>query len=293
MLQQALPRAPGGGQAFALDTGTFHGVPTPEAGLAVVSGPAGSGRTAAIRSILTALGSAPPGHPIADDSPAELRPRRSVTAALLSPHRRSALADAHPWQTKALLPSAHRALLARLTATLQRELDEGPPTAAGEFGVLVVEDIGAFAGSGIERELGAVLHRLRHSEMLAIVEGENATLNAAWELAAPLRGVRWALALRPDEHDTPAVFATPFTRMTRSGTPPGRGILVRGADVQGVHVGMPPDLRPEPPPRSTAIGTQPEAGATRLPLARTREPELPDPSRSSRRAPAQAATPAA
>ncbi len=248
----ALPPAPGEGAPFALNTATFRGISAPDAGLALVSGPAGSGRTTAIHALLEAL------------TATRSEARSDGVTALLSPHRNSGLATTHPWHTAALTPAAQRTLLARLTAAVDAEMGvpvsrapalsipgpDGLPVdrhlsspaswpGAGERGVLVIEDIGAFAGSGFERELGALLQRLRHSELLTIVEGENATLSSVWELATPLRGLRWALALRPDEHDTPSVFSAPFLRMTRADTPPGRGVLVRGADTHGVQVGLP------------------------------------------------------
>lgn len=273
--RSALPPAPDQSAAFALHTASFCGVAGPEAGLALISGPPKSGRTTAILSLLETLAATDRdprdrGHAVTGPHPQS----RSSTA-LLSPHRRSPLAAAWPWDATALTPATQRTLLTQVTAAVDTELgaprpagpalfapmsDDAPVSrpvpapmqwpAPGARGVLVIEDIGAFVGSGIERELGALLQRLRHSEILTLVEGENATLSSTWELAAPLRGVRWALALRPDEHDTPAVFSAPFTRMIRAGTPPGRGLLVRGGDTHGVQVGLPEAPTHGPPPRA-------------------------------------------
>ena len=72
-----------------------------------------------------------------------------------------------------------------------------------------------------------------------IVEGENATLGAVWELASPLRGARWALALQPDANDVPSLFTVSFAHAKRTDFPPGRGFLIRSGTQTGVHVGTP------------------------------------------------------
>ncbi|MHA3684152.1 hypothetical protein ACXR2W_11310 [Leucobacter sp. HY1908] len=103
----------------------------------------------------------------------------------------------------------------------------------------MIEDIGGFDGSGNEQALAGLLKLLRRSEHTTIVEGENATLGTVWELAAPLRGARWALALQPDANDAPTLFTTPFTHAKRAEFPPGRGFLVRNGTITGIHIALP------------------------------------------------------
>lgn len=116
---------------------------------------------------------------------------------------------------------------------------ESPFPQPGHRGLVVVEDIGGFDGTGQESALGALLKRLRRSELTTIVEGENATLGASWELSSPLRGARWALALQPDASDSPVIFTPPFTHVQRADAPPGRGLLISDGRRIGVHVGLP------------------------------------------------------
>lgn len=104
---------------------------------------------------------------------------------------------------------------------------------------MVIEDIGGFDGSGNEQSLAALLKLLRRSEITTIVEGENATLGAVWELVAPLRGARWAPALQPDANDQPSLFTAPFTHANRADCPPRRGFLIQGACRTGIHIGLP------------------------------------------------------
>lgn len=110
---------------------------------------------------------------------------------------------------------------------------------AGHEGIVVIEDIGGFDGSGDESALATLLKLLRRSDITVIVEGENATLTSVWELASPLRGARWGLALQPDANDMPSVYTANFPRARRADFPPGRGFLVRNGTVTGIHVATP------------------------------------------------------
>ncbi len=248
-------RSTGASAPFALDTDRLEGVGTPSEGLALVTGPAGSGRTHAVRSLLAAMN---------DDAGVAERP---LDAVLIAP-RRSELRTAAAWSTVADTAESRTELIERLTRALGgtptapagltllplvgtvppgAEPSEPAASAAtipppfprpGARAIVVIEDIGGFDGSGNEAALGALLKLLRRSDATTIVEGENATLGTVWELASPLRGARWALALQPDANDAPSVFTTPFTHAKRADFPPGRGFLVQSGRITGVHVGL-------------------------------------------------------
>lgn len=240
---------------FAIDTDHLKGVAAPSEGLALVTGPAGSGRTRAIRSLLAA---------ISEDARVDERP---LDAVLIAP-RRSELRAAIGWSVVADTPETRAETIERLTlalggtpaapagltllplvGTLPHEPEPSEPASSasttpppfprqGSRAIVVIEDIGGFDGSGNEAALGTLLKLLRRSEATTIVEGENATLGTVWELASPLRGARWALALQPDANDAPSVFTTPFTHAKRADFPPGRGFLVQSGRITGVHVGL-------------------------------------------------------
>lgn len=242
---------------FAIDTVELRPQAAPDRGLMLVTGPAGSGRTTAIRALLAA-----------QQEHAE-RAGKRLEGLLISP-RRSALRGYGFWTEVADSVSERGAKLARIALALggkspspaleltlptidgarfevgderaEDAVDSGPQSlfAHEAHGVVVVEDIGGFDGTGDEAALASLLKLLRRSEHAVIVEGENATLGAVWELSAPLRGARWGLALQPDANDTPSVFAMPFTRAKRASFPPGRGYLVRGGTITGVQVAAPP-----------------------------------------------------
>ncbi|WP_348790020.1 FtsK/SpoIIIE domain-containing protein [Leifsonia sp. NPDC080035] len=246
---------------FAIDTVALAPVTAPEDGLLLVTGPAGSGRTTAIRSLLEALGERPEGRPI--------------DAILIAP-RPSVLRDLPIWSEVADTADARGTTIGRLVRALGGTTSApatalpvpafepvgtapgDPPAAdadpdpadpdpagfpsAGKRGIVVVEDIGGFDGSGDEHALAALLKLLRRSDHTTIVEGENATLGAVWELAGPLRGARWALALQPDANDVPSLFTVSFAHAVRADHPPGRGFLVENGRLTGVHIALPDAL---------------------------------------------------
>ena len=238
--------------AFAIETVDLQPIEVPERGMLLVTGPAGSGRSTAIASLISAM----------TDRARDQHQR--LNAVLLSP-RRSTLRDLEFWDTIADAPAIRDQEIERLTLALggtskasagltllpliggpapEADVTAAEPTPAesspfpapGAQGVVVIEDIGGFDGTGNEAALAALLKLLRRSDHTVIIEGENATLSSVWELAAPLRGARWAIALQPDTNDTPSLFTTPFTHAKRAAFPPGRGFLVRNGTLTGIHV---------------------------------------------------------
>ena len=242
-----------GGMPFAIDTVHLQPVAAPSGGLLLVTGPAGSGRTTAITSLLEAF-------------QAQSRSTGQALDAILISPSRSTLRHLPIWQEIADSPDERDIVIENLTRSLGGSAPasagltllpligtslpltaplSAEPDAAPEFpqpghrGVVVIEDIGGFDGSGNERALAQLLKLLRRSNLTVIVEGENATLGTVWELASPLRGARWALALQPDANDAPSVFTTPFTHARRANFPPGRGFLIEGGKLTGVHIALP------------------------------------------------------
>jgi S-DNA-T family DNA segregation ATPase FtsK/SpoIIIE len=243
----------GRNNAFAIDTVQMDPVDVPESGMLLVTGPAGSGRTTAIRTLVEAC--------IERASLAG----QEIEAVLISP-RRSQLRELSIWSSVADTPERREDEIDRLILGLggkvaspiglamlpmigdlsAPEASEEPDVLAppafpgrGAQGLVVIEDIGGFDGSGNEDALANLLKLLRRSEHTVIVEGENATLSTVWELATPLRGARWAIALQPDANDAPSIFTTPFTHAKRVNYPPGRGLLVRNGTMTGIHIGVP------------------------------------------------------
>jgi len=239
------------GVPFAIDTVHLQPVVAPSGGLLLVTGPAGSGRTTAITSLLEAFQAQ--AHSAGQPLDAILiSPSRSTLRHLPlwreiadSPDQRDVIIDSLTRSLGGSAPVSAALTLLPLIGTSLPLAATAEPAAAPEFptsghrGVVVIEDIGGFDGSGNERALAQLLKLLRRSNLTVIVEGENATLGTVWELASPLRGARWALALQPDANDAPSVFTTPFTHARRANFPPGRGFLIEGGKLTGVHIALP------------------------------------------------------
>lgn len=240
-------------QAFAVETTRLTPIDAPLTGMMLVTGPAGSGRTTAVRSILAARIEHAERNGIALDL-ALISPRTShLSHGYEWSHRgdsaldRSTLIDAliaalggTPRSTAASLLSAIPLIGSTPTIVAPEPKTETLAfPRAGHEGIVVIEDIGGFDGSGDESALATLLKLLRRSDITVIVEGENATLTSVWELASPLRGARWGLALQPDANDMPSVYTANFPRARRADFPPGRGLLVRNGTVTGIHVATP------------------------------------------------------
>lgn len=233
-----------GSPAFAIDTVHLQPVSVPSSGFMLVTGPAGSGRTTAIRSLIETF--------------TEQRAGRveQLDTVLISPHR-SELRD-HPFfsavldtqdERDDLLPALTLGLGGRSTVKMttavigapqlesEPEPDHRPFPSPGRRGIVVIEDIGGFDGSGNERELASLMKLLRRrDDIITVIEGENATLSVNWDLSAPLKGARWALALRPDANDVPSILNSSFAHARRREFPPGRGLLLESGSVIGVQV---------------------------------------------------------
>lgn len=238
LLRSDLPPSQRQPFGFAIDTAQHEPIGVPGRGILLVTGPAGSGRSTAVLSMLESM---------ADEASAT---GRTLETALLTPHR-STLGEAAAWHAMGDDPETRRELAALLVSRC-REAGRGPGqgkpgrrVAPGIGGagpssrrVVVIEDLGAFDGSGEEATLAALLKALRHSENTVIVEGENATIGSAWELATPLKGARWAIALRPDANDTPSVFTSPFAGARRGDFAPGHGYLLHDGHLTPIQVAL-------------------------------------------------------
>lgn len=238
---------------FAITTAELTSVTLPGEGFMLVSGPAGSGRTTAIRSMLAAF-----------TERASLE-RRDVEAYLISPAK-SPLSGVMAWAGIADTASSREKIISLLrerlddvpaeqpnfltlptigtTETISPEVPSHKPDAPpfpkdGAVPLVVIEDIGGFNGTGNERDLAVLMRLLRREDIPTIIEAENATINSVWDLSSQLRGVRWAIALQPDANDVPGIFTVSFTHFKRADAPPGRGVLIRSGAVEGIHVALP------------------------------------------------------
>jgi len=175
------------------------------AGTLLLSGPPGSGRSAALDWLVAALRRADPG----------------LGLAHLGPPRSPLAADAC---------FAARAAGTEPVAALARELADG--IAGGARCAIVVEGIADFLQTPADAPLAELVRQARRHAVLLIAENEASGWSGSWPLLAEVRAARRGLLLRPEPMDGELLLRTPL-RPTRAAFPPGRGLFVeRGTAVR-------------------------------------------------------------
>jgi DNA segregation ATPase FtsK/SpoIIIE, S-DNA-T family len=186
------------------------------AGTFMISGPSGSGRTTALRTIARMAGRV-----------------GGFRTVLLSAWARTTLdagEDAALWQTVLRGPDAVREALPELTTAAT------VPATADHRLCLVVEDISGFLGSGVDTSLTELLKTARRAGHLVVAEAETSDWGQSWPLIMELRRGRRGLALQPDQQDGDLLFRTSFPRVSRSGLPEGRGYLIERGRAREIQV---------------------------------------------------------
>ncbi|SIO16212.1 FtsK/SpoIIIE domain-containing protein [Agromyces cerinus] len=223
-----LPATVDGRPAVGISDETLGPVGIPLDGLFVVTGPFGSGRTTAMRTMLQAVRETRP----------ELTPYLVVA-------RRSALIDATDWAEASADADEAESLATRLAAAL-----ELPHAERDRDRLIVIENVGDFEGLGAEVAVARLLKAARRAEVAVLVEADTVTAVAAWQIHSELKTARAGIVLQPEETDGIALFRVQFPRVTRADFPVGRGILVEAGRVMRVQLAMPDaDTTTEPSTR--------------------------------------------
>ena len=184
-------------------------------GTFLVAGPPASGKTTALVSLAQTV--------------ARWRPDSRL---FLFGTRRSSIQDALPWLERALTPDAGAELAAQL---LELVADEEITAKL----VVVVDTITEFQGSAAETALTELIKAINRSDHLLLTDGDVSSMSSGWGLVAEAKASRRGIVLMPDTFDGDAVFKVPFPRITRSESPPGRGLQVAGATVTKVQLPLP------------------------------------------------------
>jgi len=209
-----LPVEAGGLPVFAMADDTLDGIGFEPSGCFLVAGPAGSGRTTAVRALVAGL-------------------RRTSTArsfVWMGPAR-SPLAD-DPWDRTAPGVEAVSDLAAELASTWAAD-----PPPAGSW-VVVLDGLGELAGSDADYALQDLLKACRSAGVLVIAEGETADLSSYSDTLKMIKSSATGVVLQPDQTDGDALFRTTFSRMSRADFPVGRGMYVRGGRARRVQVAL-------------------------------------------------------
>lgn len=172
-------------------------------GTFVVAGPPLSGKTTALKGIITSM--------------------RRLDPSVVLFHfggRRAQLKDYVPWTRSAVTPDEAKELAKEITELIA---DESLPTRV----LIVVEDVPQFADGPAEREMKALFQAINRSDHLLIGDADVTQVTSGFGFIGDFKAGRKGIILKPDAFDGDAVFKVPFPKVKRTDFPEGRGIFVQ------------------------------------------------------------------
>ncbi len=171
-------------------------------GTFVVAGPPRSGKSNALRALMTSMARFDP-----DAKFFHFGGRRAV------------LRDFRPWTATASNVDDARALAKELTGIV------GDETVPGRL-VVIIENVTEFADSDAERPLKELFQAINRSDHLLIGDGDVSQLGSGYGFIGDFKGGRRGIVLKPDTYDGDSLFKVPFPRVQRHEFPEGRGLFV-------------------------------------------------------------------
>src|SRR6218665_3511190 len=199
---------------------TLQPIGMPLVGLCVITGPFGSGRTTAVRCLITTAATA-----------------RPIYTRYLLVARGSALTDVIEWTEASRNADQADKLASRLAGELEAAAHR--PLAPTLTPLIVVENAGDFEGLSAEASIARLLKAARRADVPTIVEADTVTLTSVWQIHAELKTARSGIVLQPEETDGNSLFRVQFPRVTRADFPVGRGLLVENGQIRRVQVALP------------------------------------------------------
>lgn len=176
------------------------------AGVFMVTGPPGSGRSTALVTLAQAV----------------RRQHPSAQIVHLAPSV-STIAGLDVWSSTATGQDPVIDLVNRLTLA-------PPPRGTGEL-MVVIEGIADFGGTAAENELARLIKTVGDAAFV-VGESEVSGWGQAWLLAQPFKAARRGMLLWPSGVEADSLFNTSIGVIRRSDFPPGRGVLIeRGKGV--------------------------------------------------------------
>ncbi|WP_262927749.1 FtsK/SpoIIIE domain-containing protein [Microbacterium sp. NIBRBAC000506063] len=182
-------------------------------GTFVVAGPPMSGKTTALKAIITSM-------------------RRFDPEVKLFHFggRRSQLKEYADWTRSAVTPDDAKELAKEIA---EIAVDETIPARL----LVVVEDVPQFADTPAERDMKAMFQAINRSDHLLIGDADVTQVTSGFGFIGDFKAGRKGIILKPDAFDGDAVFKVPFPKVKRSDFPDGRGIFVQSG--RQVTVQMP------------------------------------------------------
>ncbi|MFE6997782.1 FtsK/SpoIIIE domain-containing protein [Microbacterium sp. NPDC057659] len=172
-------------------------------GTFVVAGPPLSGKTNALKAIITSV-------------------RRFDPEVKLFHFggRRAVLKEWADWTRSAVTPDDAKELAKEIAEIAG---DESVPVRM----LIVIEDVPQFADSPAERDMKAMFQAINRSDHLLIGDADVTQVTSGFGFIGDFKAGRKGIILKPDAFDGDAVFKVPFPKVKRSDFPDGRGIFVQ------------------------------------------------------------------
>ena len=183
-------------------------------GVVILSGPAQSGRTAAVRWLAESVHRAYPDTPLVHLSA-----------------RRTSLSGLPIWRNSVVSAENVKPVLEVLL-----ELAAGPAPDEAPLMAVFVEYLPEFAGTPVEPQLTEIVTLCRRNGHLMIADGEGSSWSKFSALPNEAKADRTGLLLQPDMNDGEALLRTGLPRCKRADFPPGRGYWVKAGKAVKVQL---------------------------------------------------------
>jgi len=169
----------------------------------VISGPPQSGKTNALRSLITAVERFDPNVQLYHFG-----------------SRRAELKDFRPWVRSATKAEDEKELATELAELVVSDAQK-------QRILIVIEDIPHLADGAADRPMRALLQAMNNSDHMLIGEAEITRASGSIGVLGEWKSGRQGIVLKPETYDGESLFKVPFSRMKRSDFPVGRGIMVQ------------------------------------------------------------------
>ena len=183
----------------------------------VITGPPQSGKTNALKALVTAVEKFDP----------DVRLFHFGS-------RRAELGDFRKWVRSATRPDDEKELATELAEIVA---DDSVP---GRI-MIVIEDIPHLADGPADRPMRALLQAINNSDHLLVAEAEITRAGGGAGVLGEWKAARQGIALKPDAYDGDTLFKVPFGRVKRTDFPDGRGIFVQAGRAVTMHMPLATD----------------------------------------------------
>ena len=208
-----LPHSLAGRPVLGVADSTLEPIGFKPSGTLLLSGPAQSGRSSAVRWLAESVRRASPEVPLVH-----------LTG------RPSPLSGLDLWRVTGTG-------IADVTTKLEKLTEIAGSPAGDEPAIAIfVEYVTDFVGTPAEQGLTDLVKACRRNGQLIVGEGEASTWSGLWSLITEMRAARTGLLLQPDQHDGETLLRTPLPRIRAGANPPGRGFWVAGGKAVKVQV---------------------------------------------------------